>query len=52
MSSGSLLDPDWSGAGTFAVGFDEEVMRGRNVIVNQQWDDALELGHGLFLSYG
>ena len=32
--------------------FDEEVMRRRNVIVNQQWDNALELGHRLFLSFG
>jgi hypothetical protein len=30
--------------------FDEEVMRRRDVLVNQKWDDALELGHRLFLS--
>jgi hypothetical protein len=30
--------------------FDEEVMRRRDVFVNQKWDDALELGHRLLLS--
>jgi len=28
--------------------FDEEVMRRRNVLVNQKWDDTLEFTHRLF----
>jgi hypothetical protein len=32
--------------------FDDEVMRRWNVLINQQWDNALEFGHRFFLSFG